>query len=159
MANAVHYQCLTGIQTVIQGLALTGLSGATPLPNDRVYMRKLPTERQLTLPCVVVSLVPMPETLEGTLNNSDDYGYPCCVTIIAANNQDLTVEEPELKWREQIKQAFNNKRPAALQTAVSVPLLPCKWEPMAVLDLNLFKDANLFVSAAVVRVRTRELRP
>lgn len=159
MSDAIHYEALLGVQATVQGLNLTGIPAHVALHPASVVLRKLPTDRNLSIPCVIVSLVPMPESLEGTLNNSDDYGYPCMVTIVNANNQDLTVAEPELKWREQIKQAFNNKRPDALVAAVSVPLRPCRWEPAPVLDLNLFQQANLFVSAAIVRVITRELRP
>lgn len=159
MADAIHFSALQGVQAVIQGLDLTGLPEASPLPDERVYLRKLPAEwRGLILPCVVVSLVPLPELNPGTLTQSEDYGYPCLVTVIVPNNQDLTLVEAELKWRERVKQAFQRKRPAALVTELGTAFLFTTWEPSPVLDLDLFKQANLFVSAAVVRVNTREVR-
>jgi hypothetical protein len=160
---STHYACLYGIQADIQGLNLTGLTpGGNPLPSSQVIVRKLPSDRNLTLPCVLVTLVPMPESEEPGTNVSDDYGYPSMATIVTANNQDLTVEDVELYWRQLIRGVFNHKKPAGIAAqlaALGVPYKTTRWEPAPVLDLPLFKDQNLFVSAAVIRVVTRELRP
>jgi hypothetical protein len=149
-----HYEALVGVQTVLQSLGLSGI------PGGNILLRKLPFDRNLpSLPCVLVSLWPIPELLDGTQNSSEDYGYPCGVTLVAASNQDLQLVEGELLWRQQIRNAFHNRRPAALAAALSVPLKYCRWEPAPVLDLPLFRDANLFVSPALIRVFTREARP
>jgi hypothetical protein len=159
--SAIHRQALAGVQTVIQGLTLPRLDG-TPLPSDQVYLRKRPTDLNVTLPCVVVSLVGRPELLDGTLTGSDDFGYPCLATIITACNQDLTFAADdngdELLWRQLIRKAFYNKKPAALVSAVSVPLKPCRWEPAPVVEMELLKQANLFISGAIIWVYTREVR-
>ncbi len=158
-AYAVYYQALLAVQSAIRSIGLTGIGAVSPLPAAQVYLRKLPADRTLTLPCVIVSLVPVPEGVETRVMPADDLGYPVYVAIVVANNQDLTVQEPELRWREQIRQKFHQKRPAEVISGLTVPLKICLWEPAPVLDLDLFKSENLFVSAAIIRVITREVRP
>jgi hypothetical protein len=157
MPTSIHKQALDAIVSIIQGLTLLDGNG-TQLPTSQVYSRKLPTDRGLVLPAVICSLVPIPETIAIATNAQDDIGYPVMVTVVAANNQDLTVEDWELTWRQTIRDTFRNKRPADLVSALSQPLKWCLWEPAPVLDNTLFQQANLFVSAAVIRVVTREAR-
>lgn len=157
--DAVHYQSLVGVQTVVQGLTLTGITpGGNPLPSNQVYLKKLLTDRGVTFPACVISLPPVPEATEAGTNAQDDWGYPCLVTLLFVSNQDLTLQEPELKWRQQIKQVFHNKRPAALVSAVAVPIKICRWEPGPVVNLGLFQNENLTASPAIIRVFTRETR-
>jgi hypothetical protein len=152
--GTVHYDACLGVQAVIQAIGLTGIPGA------QVIVQELPIDRGLTLPCVIVSPGPMAETIGRGTNIEEDYGYPCLVTIVAARNQDATLQEKELKWRQQIRNAFRakNVRPAALIAALTVPLIQAVWAPAPILDLDLFKNDNLLVSAAVIWVKTRESR-
>ena len=89
MSTSIQYDAMTGAQTVIRELDLTGVTGATPLPDGRVYLRKLPSDINLTKPCVIVSLGPVAETEARGPNAEDDWGYPVLVTIVIAANQDL----------------------------------------------------------------------
>lgn len=159
MADAIHYDCLEGVQAVIQGLSLA-LPGGGTLPSARVYLRKVLTDRGgVTLPCVLVAPGPVPESLEEGTTAADDLGYPCLVAVVAAGNADLAIDaDHELLWRQQIRKALHFKRPSALTSALSVPLKRVVWEPYPVLDLTLFQQQNLWVSAALVRVVTREVR-
>lgn len=162
MADAVHYQALVAIQTVIRGLGLTGIAGATPLSSDKVVLRRLPYDPNLTqpgmAPFVIVSLVPVAEEemmFPDAVMQADDWQLPCMVTLVFACNRDVTLQEPELKWRQQVRRAFNNKRPFTLEDA---QVVTCRVKHGPVLDLPLFRDANLMASPLLVHVVTREGR-
>jgi len=159
---SIHLQLLTAIAEAIQDLLLSGVGGVSPLPPAQVYVKKLPTDRAsagILLPAIVVSLVPLPEKFATVMNAADDYGYPCLVTIIAANNQDLSVSDDELLWRQTIRNYFHNQKPKRIKDAISpVPLGKILVEPYPILDLNLFQQQNLFVSSLLVRCWTREVR-
>ncbi len=165
-ANSVQDQCLVGVQAVIQALGLTGIAGPTwlitdPLPAAQVLRLVLPADPKrlaMAVPAVLVSYGPVPETQEEGTNAQSDYGYPCLVTVVAAQNQDLATPTVATLWREQIRDAFNWLRPPLLGAAVSQPLKMCHWEPGPVIDLTLFQQANLFVSPTTIRVVTREAR-
>jgi hypothetical protein len=70
----------------------------------------------------------------------------------------MEVNEGELLLRQQIRNAFENKRPQLLKDALPVPLKRVVWEPASVLGLELLLKAGLFVSAAIIWVVTREVR-
>jgi hypothetical protein len=154
-----HEDCLRGVRAAIQALPLL-LPDTSALPDARVYLREVPTDRNLTPPAIFVSIYPAPEEMEAGTNAAEDFGYGCQVTVVAAANQelDLAVGDYRLVWRQQIRDAFRFKRPAEVVSAVSVPLRYCRWQPLAVLDAEAYRSANLFVSAAVVWVLTREVR-
>ena len=165
--QSFHKQAVNGVQAVIQGLGLTGISpGGSPLPGGQVYSQLLPSDltpagstvQEVVLPAIIVSLVPKPETQEGTLTGQDDIGYAVGVTGLLAQNQSLQISDTYLYWRWQIRDALNHKRPAALVSALAVALKEVKWEPGAVIDLDLFRQANLWAWSDVYRVVTRETR-
>lgn len=146
VADAVHYNIMDAAQDVIQALSLTDIG-------TNVVLRKLPTDRDLTLPAVIVSHGTETETqLPGT-NLADDWGYPVLVSIVSNGNQDYTLSEQELEWREKVRNAFNNKRLSAVGTTFR-----CVVEPRAIVDLGLWKEQNLNVSTLLVRVYSREVR-
>lgn len=158
--TSIHYDCLTGIETVLEALTFDGITGANPLPASRIVVQNMLTERVLTIPAIVIFPWPVPESMERGTNVEDDWGYPCGVGIIIPKNQSLTIDPDEFGWRQKIRNAFHHKRPTALQTALgaSVPLKICRVEPQPVLDLGLLRDSNLFVSTLMIRVVTREAR-
>lgn len=149
-----HYDALAGLKTAVENLALTGLTNATPLPAGRVYLRELLSDRNVTLPCVVVSLAPMPEGREIQDNTANQVSYPCLVAILAPANQDLALEQVKLQWRQEIEDVFDFKQPPELLDALSdeLTLRRTEWQPLDVIDLAAFQDKNLFVSAAIVWV-------
>lgn len=152
---------MSGVQTAIRELDLTGVTGASPLPDSRVYLRKFITDRNITLPAVVVGMAPVAETEERGTNVEDDFGYPVGVAVIIAANQNLeTFDADEIAWRQQIRNKFHNRRPTAVSNALgaSVPLKICKFEPMPVFDFGMFQNENLYVSPMIIRVVTRETR-
>jgi hypothetical protein len=157
--NSLHRQALDAIADIIRGLSLTGLAGGSPLASDRVTVQVLAdADRETPLPCVQVSLVPLPESLEGTTNNTDDIGYPVGVSIIVPKNQAETVLDAELTWRQQVMQALHHKRPAGLVSALTAPLVRVEWVPGIVVSEELLRVANLWTSQMVFRVVVRKPR-
>jgi hypothetical protein len=154
-----HYDALIGIQKAIQNLELKGLAGKTwgvndPLPPGQVYLREMLTERNIDLPCVMVSKAPMPEMNEIGDNLDNITGYPCMATVIAPADQEQELTSGPTLWRQRIKETFNFKQPdeIANEMAAELTLKRTEWHPVDVLDLDQFQNKNLFVSAAIIVV-------
>lgn len=156
MADSIHYQCCQQVQAAIQGLALPLPAGGT-LPSGRVYLRKVLTDRDVTLPAVIVFLPPMAEAALGGTNERDDWGYPVGVAIVSPSNADYgldTDDEEYLRWRELIRKAFHEKRGITTPAEVYRTL----WEPAPVIDYGAWEAQNLWVQGGVIRCVTREAR-
>lgn len=153
MASSLLDQCVGAIASEINGLALTNLATA------QIYQRKLPTDRGLTLPCVVVSYPPGggEQILPGT-NTTEDIGYPVAVTILAADagNQDLAIDtesDQYALWRETIILHFLNQR----LTGVS-EIYVCRIEPGTIMDPADFFERNVYAGGFIVRCIARQAR-
>ncbi len=143
----MHYECCLAVQSTIQVFGLAGI------PSGQVYLRKFITDRGGTiLPAVIVAHPGIETVLPGT-NERDDWGYPVVVALVSVGNQDLTVSNTELLWREQVRKLFHNKRLAT--PAVNYV---CLVEPGPIVDLSYFHDQNVTVSTMTVRCITREDR-
>lgn len=156
MADSVHYQCATNVHTAIVALALP-LPTSGNLPDAQKYLRKVLSDRLVTLPAVVVFLPPLGEQVLGGTNERDDWGYPVGVAIMAASNQDDgldTDDEEYLRWRELIRKTFHQKRGITTPAEVYKTV----WEPAAVIDMGLWQQQNLWVQGGVVQCVTREAR-
>ena len=98
---AVWYRCLTGTQTRIQGLSLSGIVNAS------VVIRKVTIDRYLeptgvVLPAIVIAPLNAERMnpLEG-VNVRDDVGYPVGVTMFDNDAQALSTNlDRLLLWRE-----------------------------------------------------------
>jgi len=160
LATSTYYQILIAIRQRIADL------GLTDIPVTQLYLRRVPTDRSVDLPAVIISPLGTETLLIGT-NASEDTGYPVLVTTVQGvtklptalaseeNTRDLTLEvqELELTWRETIRFAFHNQRLPGVALVYR-----CLVEPQPVLDLPLFRDQGLVVSGLVVRCHTREQR-
>jgi hypothetical protein len=155
---AHHEESLIGVHATVQGLPLL-LPDASTLPDARVYLREVPGDRNVTIPGIFVCIYPGPEEIGEGTNAAEDFGYGCQVSIVSPDNQQvlLSTDDYRLRWRQQIRDAFRFKRPTAVESAVSVPLRFCRWQPLAVIDPEAHRN-NLFVSSAVIWVLTREIR-
>ena len=117
LATSTYYQILIAIRQRIADL------GLTDIPVTQLYLRRVPTDRSVDLPAVIISPLGTETLLIGT-NASEDTGYPVLVTTVQGvtklptalaseeNTRDLTLEvqELELTWRETIRFAFHNQR-------------------------------------------------
>lgn len=146
------------IQAKIQTLTLSGL--ATPpgnLPAGRVYRFDTPMSDELlplvTVPCIIVTPAPAPETVEGLLTGKDDLGYAVAVIILdhCPPRQQGLADTYKL-WRHQIMAALRFQRlNSVLQVMKVVP------EPREVLAWQPPKYDYIF-SAVIYRAVVRELR-
>jgi len=160
LRESTYYQILIAIRQRIADL------GLTDIPVTQLYLRRVPTDRSVDLPAVIISPLGTETLLIGT-NASEDTGYPVLVTTVQGvtklptalaseeNTRDLTLEvqELELTWRETIRFAFHNQRLPGVALVYR-----CLVEPQPVLDLPLFRDQGLVVSGLVIRCHTREQR-
>ena len=149
--QAIHYQCLVAVHSTIAGLGLDGLAV------DRVYKRKVLTDRNTVLQFVQVFFPPLAETDLGGTTGEDDFGYPVGVAVVDGDDADYELTEEQAKpvwWKQRIRGAFHAKR---LQ---GVPVsFYCLWEPAPVIDMGLWQTANIWVSGGIIRCVTRERRP
>lgn len=146
---SVHYAILGAVQTRIQALALSGIA------SGQVYKRKLPTDRGVTLPCVLVTLGGDAETIEPGSYETTEVGYPVLVTTVAAGNQAFTLSDDELQWRQSIIDEFLDKPLAGVTEA---DVYDCRVEPRSVIDVGLWHEQNLSVSAVLLRFLASKTR-
>lgn len=139
MADALHYQLISGVAGAIRSLSLEGIV------SNAVYERKIPTDRDVLLPCVQVTPWLSEEMMPGTFETLER-GYPVLITFLAANNQELELQEPELMWRELVLDYFDrNARLAAVGEVWGR-----KINPLPIVDPDLFKNKNLFAGAILI---------
>lgn len=145
--QAPHYLALEDVQRQVRELRLPQLD------EGQVYVRWVFTDRNVTLPSVQV--VPFgTEIISGATNLSEDIGYPIAVGIVAAQNQDLEANlELFLGWRWRLIRKFRTARFKRFERSMGVEI-----EAMSVVDPAVWSEANLFVSAIVLRVTNRETR-
>lgn len=155
-----HYDAIQGLKAVVEGLGLDGITGANPLPDERVYTQELLTYREglVTLPCVIVSKAPMPEAVSIEDNQANLVGYPCLIAVLVAANQDPTLTEGPARWRQEIEDAVNLKEPPELAAALSLELSHTEWMPLDCVDLERFHADNLIVNAGIVVVHVYKPR-
>lgn len=153
--QAVLYRCLTGVQALVQSLALSGVA------NGSIVVRKLPIDRfsaageGLSLPAIVIAPwgTETMRAADGT-NERDDVGYPVAVTIFAADQQHLTQDlDTYTKWREQIARTLRQNTLSGVSE-----IYTCQIEPGPIVDLAAWVQKTLFVSGLVARYTSREVR-
>lgn len=147
---SVWKDLLDATAAVIRGLALQGL------PDDRVYVRKFPTDRGVSLPCVLVCLGGAEDLdpvgdLEGT-----EVGYPVLVAHVFASDQDLTLDDTELQWRQGILDAFLD---LPRLEVTSAEVTDCRIDTHPAIDLTLFRESNLDAGGFLLKFDTRRQRP
>ena len=156
--TVVTYDAIINLQTAVQGLSLV-LPGGGTLPTTRVYARKILTDCNVTLPCVIIALGPMPPVEEPGLNLRDDWDTPLIVAIVAAGNQNYALDsetEALLLWEQRTRRLVNNVRVTG--TYGDSTLKQCRWQPWPVAQLGLWETANLWVQGGFAHVITREPR-
>ena len=142
-------------QTSIQALGLQ-LPDNSPLPNTQVYLRRLVVDRDLVLPCIQVALGDREEELDGSVEDLE-VRYPIAVAFIMATNQDYTLIDVDLPWREAIMDAF------ADMTAVNISIpnanvSSLEIEPLAVTDLDAWRNQNVVMGGMIFNYRVNRLR-
>ena len=148
MAVELHLRCIDKVHAAIVAMALPSLAAA------QVYQKKLPTDRDITLPGIVVSYPPNEgERIEpGGVHNRTTIGFPVCVTFVAADNQDMALgadAEMLAEWRRRVLLHFHDQSLAGVNEVNF-----CRVEPRATIDMEAF-GRNLHAGALVIVCWTR----
>ena len=147
--SAIAKEAADAIVTIIQALSLSGMT------SSNIVARKIPTSRNLTDPHITVS--PATESEEDGTTGADDWIFPFTVAICKATNQALELDDTFMQWRETIRHAFHNKKPATLVSALTPPLKTVRVENGPILDMQNFQ-ANQDVSTLTINVIVRRVR-
>jgi len=139
---------------IIEGLNLTSLPSATPLP---VINQRLVDFQQLDVyPCVVVMAAGQ-ETAESGTTGKDDIGYPVGIALLDRTpGEDVTLADTWTLWRQEIRNKFINQRQLnALNGFPSV--YTCRWEPGQILEIKPLQYQKC-VGSMILRFMSRETR-
>lgn len=147
--DPIHDQCARAVQSVIQGLALSGLLSAS------VIVRKFPHHNKDTdpLPAIVIS-THLPTQHGASTNLSDDVIYPVTVNFVSASNANNTVnQERMLAWRQAVRKAFHQKRLSGVPSVWN-----CNVPPSPPFDPAWFIGGMRDVSPLTLNFISREQR-
>jgi hypothetical protein len=151
-ATAVHYNCLTSVQTVVRALGLTDISSAN-IVVSKVALELVIKQANLSFPAILIapSKQRMP-TPEGN-NVQDDVYYSVLVYTISADDRDVTANlARQTLWLQRIARTFRNQRLANVATIMSCQVE--QPEPVALPSwLNQY-----FVTSLVLTFISREPR-
>lgn len=154
--ESVHYACLLAAQSRVKLLNLADVDAdnvvVKKLPIDRIIKRK---DNPLPLPCVL--LTPMRQTMDPKegVTSKDDVVYPVLCSVIAADNQEPTLEanlSRQMLWIQQIARAFRNQRLPGVASVVITSV-----NPMDVVAPPLWNQ-NVMASGLILNFRSREPR-
>ena len=140
-----HFDTLTAIKAMIDGLALTGLTGGTVIQEVANYL-----DQAQTLPFISISPFG-PEKMGDELNDRDGCYYGVLIAIIAKRS--TTDLEQHLSWRQAVRRKMNNNAIAGLGQNYNLMV-----EPQNAVELRAFFDRNMFVSSIMVRAYFQEPR-
>ncbi len=137
--TAVQEQVEAAILARCQTLTLAAGTAGLPAALPASHMVRFPvlSEEILllapSLPCLLVTKPQVPESQPGKLNNRDDIGYPCLVTLL---DNAGTTEQDRLPtyslWRQQIFRAIRHQRLSGAPTVMTVEVEPqpiVSWKP------------------------------
>lgn len=152
--SSVHYQCLTAVQTTIQGLDLTGIDDTAILVKKLPLARVIETEA-LSLPVILIT--PTQAVIDPSAGNNvfDDIGYGVLVSILYADNQESTCEanlDTVMLAKETISKAFRQQRLTGVSESIQ-----CRIEERETFSASAYRE-NLLVSSLVIRAICRETR-
>lgn len=140
-----HYDTLTAIKAVVDGLSLNGLTGGTVIQEVATYQ-----DGSASLPFVSISPYG-PERLGDELNDRDGCYYGVLVAIIA--KPDVNSLETRLGWRQSMRRNLNNRSIPDLGQNYNL-----KVEPGNAVETRAWFDRNAFVSGFIVRACFQEPR-
>lgn len=130
----------------ILGLSLYNITSANTV------VRKVPWDLNLATPSCIVS--PTGETQIPGTNGEDDVEYGVMVTLCTRTNRDPDLHiYRELKWRQDVRQAFHNK----IDWCSLPSLILCTVEPGDALIPEAFR-INYDAQYLLLRCRIREVR-
>jgi hypothetical protein len=123
---SVHGACAEAVQTVIQGLGLSGVTSANVVIRKFQHLKasdaaKLKTSAE---PTVAIS-THLPVSQAAASNLRDDIVYPVTVGLFAPANADLESNQARmLLWRQLIRKAFINQRLSGVDSVWTCQIPP-----------------------------------
>lgn len=140
-----HFDAMTSIKSIIDGLSIQGLVGGT-------VIQEVATYHDGTVPLPFISISPYgPEQLGDELNDRDGAYYGVLVAIIAKPS--VSNLETRLGWRQTLRRNLNNRSIGHLGENYKLTV-----EPGNTVEPQAWFDRNAFVSGLVVRAFFQELR-
>lgn len=151
-----HFDTITVLAATVTALNLSGLTGG-------VVIQEVATFQDGQIPQPFVSISPYgPETTGDELNDRDGHYYGTAVVILAQN--DASLLETRLGWRQTLWRAFNNRSLTDLIELYSLGLPSLgqnyllKVEPSNAIESQAALDRKGFVSGFIVRANFQEPR-
>jgi hypothetical protein len=149
--DAVQYQALYAVQSRLRLLLLSGIASSS------IVVKKLPVRRlvkELIVAMPAILITPAKGSMNPTAgtNALDDPVYAVLLTIVEADNQDVTVEtnlERHTKWHEQIERAFQNQRLPGV-----TEIYNCAVEPQEPISLPEWMQ-QLYTSSILLKFTAR----
>lgn len=151
-----HYDSMVAIQSVINAMSLTGLTGGVVIQEVCTYL-----DGQQALPFISISPYG-PEKIGDELNYEDGCYYGIAVVIIGRKS--VTSLEQRLGWRQSIRRNFNNQAFNTLAAKYSISLAVSALnynltvEPGNVVEPRAYFDRDAFASGLVIRASFQEPR-
>lgn len=140
-----HYDTMTAIKGIVDGLNLPGMTGGTMIQEVAEYL-----DGVQTLPFVSISPYG-PERADNELNDRDGVYYGVLVVIIA--KPAVNSLETRLGWRQSMRRHLNNAAIGSLNQNYNL-----KVEPGNVIEPRAYFDRKAYVSGFVVRAYFQEPR-
>jgi hypothetical protein len=140
-----HYDTLTAVKSIVDGLSLSGLTGGSVIQEVATYQ-----DGQTPLPFISISPYG-PEKLGDELNDRDGVYYGVAVCIVG-KPAPISLEQ-RLGWRQTLRRNLNNHQVSGLSMNYNLVV-----EPGNVVEPKAWFDRNAFVSGFVVRAYFQEPR-
>lgn len=152
--QSIHYKCLTGVQSVLQSLALSTID------SDSIEVLKMPDTKTLeaekTNPSKLPGILICPigtEKMTGGTNTQDDIGYPVSVFIVAKDDRNLRDNiNLYTRWRQLAIRALRDYKSIAV-AGVHRAII----EPAPIIHPGGW-NAGMLITAFTVRYLSRESR-
>ena len=140
-----HFDTISAIKSIIDGLSLPGLTGGSVIQEVATYHDGI-------VPLPFVSISPYgPEELGDELNDRDGAYYGVLVAIIAKPS--VNNLETRLGWRQKLRRNLNNRSLNQLGQNYKLTV-----EPGNTIEPEAWFDRNAFVSSLIVRAYFQEPR-
>ena len=151
MANALWYELVLAVQTGVKALGLT--ADGVLIPAGQILARKLPSDRQATLPLILCCLGGADQVVDGDFEDTEVI-YPVLVVHAAASNQDLSLANDPLLWRQKILDMAVEWEATIRPNVTTGEISQVEIETQVPVDLSLFRDANMDIGALLIKFRT-----
>lgn len=144
MANlSNHYDAMTAIQGIIQGIGLTGIS-TNQIKLQEILDFKSP---DIVCPCVLIAPYGVESYDDEETVQQESPIYPTAIAIVADADNNALDLELRLQWRQQIRRRMKN---VSLTVGNPSPCYKLNCKPYAIVDTRAWTGISKFVSGFIV---------